>query len=67
LPETVSNPHTSEETVVLIGWSPYGRNWTWHPEANVLVLSPCLSEAGRERAISELQDHWRKHCIRIVS
>lgn len=65
--DAVSNPHTSEETLILIGRPAHGRDWVWHPDANLLVISPCLDEAGRERAISEAQDHWRKLCVRVVS
>lgn len=41
------NEDTDIRTIPL----PYGRDWQWFAEANVLCLAPHLSPEGRERAI----------------
>lgn len=56
----------NEDTVVKTLSLPHGRLWEWYPDANVIALSPCLDEAGREAAISEIQEQWRRQWIRIV-
>lgn len=38
----------------------YGEDAVWHPELNLVVLSPRLDAAGRERALDELQAEWRR-------
>jgi hypothetical protein len=43
------------------------RGWDRHADANLVVLAADLDEAGREAALSEVQAHWRRSCIRVVT
>lgn len=38
----------------------HGRDWDWHRELNILVLSPRLDAAGRQRAKDEFLDEVRR-------
>lgn len=38
---------------------PHERDWLWYPDLNIVALAPHLDEAGRWRAIDELQAEWR--------
>lgn len=38
----------------------HGEDAVWHPELNMVVVSPRLDAAGRERALDELQARWRR-------
>lgn len=60
------NPATTEETVVIIGTPAHGRDWAWHGDANVLVLACHLTKEGRDRAVSEALNYWRRNCLRVV-
>lgn len=53
---------TKIETVPL----PSGQDWQWYADANVIALSPELDAHGRERALDEVQDHWRRSCLHVV-
>lgn len=44
---------------------PYGQNWLWYPEFNIVALAPHLTGCERERALDELQAQWRQS-IRLV-
>jgi hypothetical protein len=39
---------------------PFGQDWLWYEEFNVVALAPHLDAAGRERALDELQAQWRQ-------
>lgn len=56
----------NEETIVKILPLPHGQDWAWHADANVVVLSHCLDDAGREAAISDFQAQWRRSGLRLV-
>ena len=56
------NEHTLIKTMPL----PQGRDWEWFADANIVVLAPHLCEEGRERALTEVQAHWRRSCIRVL-
>lgn len=56
----------TEKTIIHTMELPYGQEWLWYPEANMVALSPCLDAAGRERALSEVQAYWRRSCIKLV-
>lgn len=56
----------NEKTLIKTLELPHGQNWAWYGDANIVVLSPCLDAEGREQALSELQDHWRRKCLRVV-
>lgn len=56
-----------EKTVIKTLELPYGQDWLWYPDANVVVLAPHLDACGRERALSEVQAHWRRSWIHIVT
>lgn len=43
------------------------RGWDWHPDANLVVLAADLDAEGREAALSDVQAHWRRSCIRVVT
>ena len=47
---------------------PHGRPWEWYGDANVIVLAPRFRTdcQGREQALTEVQAHWRRSCIRVV-
>lgn len=55
-----------QETLVVTFELPFGRDWFWYADLNIVALSPRLDAAGRERALAELQEHWRTNCLRIV-
>jgi hypothetical protein len=38
---------------------PHGRDWLWYADLNLVALAPHLDDAGRERALDELQAEWR--------
>jgi hypothetical protein len=56
----------NEETLIKTMELPNGQTWAWYADANIVALSPELDEAGREAAISAVQDHWRRSCLRVV-
>lgn len=56
----------NEKTLIKTVSLPFGQDWALYSDANVVALSPRLDEAGRERALSEVADHWRRSCLRIV-
>lgn len=55
-----------EKTVQMVLDLPEGRDWEWLPDCNILVLASRLDEAGRQRAISDLQATWRRQFIKAV-
>lgn len=55
-----------EKTYVRILDLPEGRDWVWFSDANMIGLSRRLDAAGRERALVELQEHWRRNCLRAT-
>ena len=57
---------TVEQTVQMILDLPAGQDWRWLPDCNIIVLSARLDEAGRQRAISDLQATWRRSLIKAV-
>lgn len=57
----------SEQTIIKVMDIPAEPGFVWHPDINLAVLSSRLDEAGREVALSKLQDHWRRTCIRVVA
>lgn len=56
----------NEETLIVTVDLSSGRDWAWYADLNMIGLGSHLDEAGRERAISELQDAWRGRFIRVV-
>ena len=56
----------NEDTLIKTMQLPNGRLWEWFADANLVVLSPCLDQDGREAAISELQAQWRRTGIRVI-
>jgi hypothetical protein len=56
----------NEDTLVKTLALPFGEKWAWYADANVIVLSPCLDQAGREAALCELQAKWRRSGIRVL-
>lgn len=56
----------TEKTLIKTMPLPFGQCWAWYPDANVIALSPDLTESEREHALCEVQAHWRRSCIRIV-
>lgn len=56
----------NEDTLVKTMPLPHGQTWAWFADANVVALSPCLSVEGRELALTEVQSHWRRSCLRVV-
>lgn len=58
----------NEETLIRTVELPYGQDWLWYGDANILCLSPRLhTEADRQAAITEAVAHWRRNLIRVVS
>lgn len=55
-----------EKTVQMVLDLPEGRDWEWLPDCNILVLASRLDEAGRQRALSDLQATWRRQFIKAV-
>lgn len=39
---------------------PHGQAYAWFPELNIVALSSGLDKDGRERALDELQQEWRR-------
>jgi hypothetical protein len=39
---------------------PHGQEALWYPDLNVVALAPHLDAAGRERALDELHQRWRR-------
>jgi len=56
----------NEDTLLLTRPLPYGQEWAWHADANIVVLAPHLCPEERERALTEVQAHWRRSCLRVV-
>lgn len=56
----------SEDTLIKTMRLPHGRLWEWFADLNVVALCPSLDAAGREWALSEVQAHWRRSCLRAV-
>lgn len=56
----------NEDTIVKILPLPHGQDWAWHADANVIVLSDCLDDAGRDAALCDLQAQWRRSGLRVV-
>jgi hypothetical protein len=56
----------NEDTLVKTMELPYGQDWAWFADANVVVLSPHLCDVQRDRALREVQEHWRRSCLRIL-
>jgi hypothetical protein len=56
------NEKTKIETMPL----PFGQEWELFADANVIVLSPELDARGRQRALDEIQSHWRRHSMHVV-
>lgn len=56
----------NEDTIIKTLELPHGEEWAWFADANLVVLSPRLDAAGRERALTEVQAHWRRRCLRVV-
>ena len=56
----------TEKTLIKTLDLPLGQDWEWFGDANIVGLSRHLDAAGRERALNEVQDHWRRSCLRIV-
>lgn len=57
----------NEKTVVTTMELPHGQEWAWFADANVVALARSLDEAGRQRALTEVQKHWRRSCLRVVT
>jgi hypothetical protein len=55
-----------EETVQMVLDLPPGQDWRWMPDCNIVVLSSRLDEAGRQRALCDLQATWRRTLLRAV-
>lgn len=56
------NEKTKIETMQL----PFGQPWAWYADLNVVALSSTLDERGRQRALDELQDQWRRTSLHVV-
>ena len=58
----------NEDTVIrYMPLAPGTRPWRWHADANLVVLCSSLDENGREEALSDLQAHWRREGLRVVT
>lgn len=55
-----------EDTVFRTIELPDGVDWAWYPDLNVVALSVRLDCEGRQRAVDELQVHWRRSHLRLV-
>jgi hypothetical protein len=56
----------NEDTLIKTMPLPHGQTWALFADANVIVLSPCLDEDGREQALNDVQAHWRRSGLRII-
>lgn len=56
-----------ERTIVKFMDLPEGRDYCWHSDANVIVLSSRLDQAGRVTALFDLFQEWRKTLIRVAA
>lgn len=56
----------NEETLIVTVDLPSGRDWAWFADCNTVGLGAHLDAAGRERALTELQDEWRRAFVRVV-
>ena len=56
----------SEQTLIKTLDLPCGQDWAWYADANIVGLGRHLDAEGRERALNEVQDHWRRSCLRVV-
>lgn len=56
----------ADEVVVVTLALPEGQDWAWYATENVVGLSSRLDDAGRARALDDLQAFWRRQCIRAV-
>lgn len=66
-PKTGSAAQVNEDTVIRYMPLRTGtKPWRWYPDANLIVLCSSLDAAGQDAALSDLQDHWRRECLRVV-
>lgn len=56
----------NEETLIVTVDLPSGLDWRLYSDLNMVGLGSHLCEAGRERALTELQASWRREFIRVV-
>lgn len=56
----------NEETIVRTMALPYGQDWLWIGDANVVVLASHLCPEGRDRALCEVSAFWRRSCLRVI-
>lgn len=56
-----------EETVVVTIDLPEGKDYEWFAEANVVGLSRRLDEAGRQQALCQMFQEWRRSHLRVVA
>ena len=56
----------NEDTLIKTMPLPQGRDWEWFADANIVVLAPHLCPAQREQALTEVQAHWRRSCLRVL-
>jgi hypothetical protein len=57
----------NEDTVIrYMPLPPHTRPWRWYADANLVVLCSSLDEDGQQAALSELQTHWRRKCLRVI-
>lgn len=59
----------SEETtqVVTMDLSSTGRDWVWYDDLRIVALDVSLDEAGRDRALSEIHQLWRRKCLEAIA
>lgn len=55
-----------EKTLVKTMSLPFGQPYAWYGDLNMVVLCPSLDDAGRKRAMDEVQAHWRRSCLQVV-
>lgn len=55
-----------EKTKIVTMKLKVGQDWAWFADLNVVALAEHLCAEGRERALSELQIHWRRSCLYVV-
>jgi hypothetical protein len=58
---------TTEETKIVTMPLPFGQDWCWYPDLNIIALSNQLDAAGRERALDEFLASWRHSLMQAAA
>lgn len=56
-----------EDTIIKYMDLPPGRDYFWHADSNVLVLSSRLDAAGKLTALYDLFTEWRTTMLRVAA